>query len=253
MFKKVIGKKCQVPTNPACPLHGQMQDRGFSICPECAGELTPVYQVDWPKTLIVYGTCLLVLGAGTVFGVGTVGEGFSPAQTLKWASGLLWRTNRVGIPDQQWFYGRVVWNFNGGNPKGYSQTDQLLCERKGGEYWFRPRFTSSSGDRVHFELYPQQGYVYMFSREDAKAFPMYPKDQMPGGGGAVIRVPQAQDMQLGGGQATEVFLIVAAKRPIQRLVELQAGEFPPAKLDEVARGLSTDKDCLVMFVQIPHV
>ncbi|HEY1759135.1 MAG TPA: hypothetical protein VGG72_27430 [Bryobacteraceae bacterium] len=252
MFSELIGKKC---LTQGCALQGQLQDKGLAICPECAGELTPVMRTRKDRILMAIAAVLILALVGGTFGYAVMALRLTASETLSWLSGRVTFPDRVTAPESRkpWFYGRIQWNFQGSRPAGAVDTDNLICERRGEEYWFHPRFQSNDGDQIHFELNPQEGYVYTFYKMDSKAIPLYPKDVTDSPAGKQVRVPENENMKLSGGPATETFLIVASKKALPELAELQTGDVPGGKLDELAKNLSADKENnLVMFVQVPH-
>jgi hypothetical protein len=232
-----------------------MQDKGLPICPECADELHPIVRIDKRMVAVVTVAALLVISVGGTLGYGMAIKDLSMGQTVQWVFGKLTLPDSLMAPGfrSEWLRGTVLWQFKGGHePKGFSHS--FLCEQRADEYWCQPRSTPSSGDRMQFELLPQVENLYVFYRDPQGALMLYPKNgsaTVPAG--QSIRVPQGEEMQLSGGHTTEVFLIVAARKPVPQLAGLPQGPVPLGKLDEAVKPLLTDKDCLVMYVQVPHV
>jgi hypothetical protein len=250
MFRETIAKECR---NPECVLRGQMQDKGLPICPECACELKPNIRTDKRMVAIAAAMAALTLSSGSLLGYGVVANGLSVGQTARWVMGKVTLPDRLSGPGTrgQWLSGVVLWQFKAGKePKGF--TNSFLCDERADGYWCQPRFTAASGDRMRFELSPQVDNLYVFYKDPQNPVLLYPKttaETIPAG--HQIRVPQGEEMQLSGGPTTELFLIVAAKRPLPELANLRDSVSMPA-LEQAVKPLASDKDCLLIYVQVPH-
>jgi len=250
MFRELIAKECR---NPECVLRGQMQDKGLHICPECATELEPIFRTDKRMVAIAAAVAALILSSGSLLGYGVVANGLSVGQTARWAMGKITLPDRLSGPGArgQWLSGLVLWQFKSGQePKGY--TKSFLCDERADGFWCQPRFTAANGDRMRFELSPQVENLYVFYKDPQNPVLLYSKtaaETAPSGG--PIRVPQGEEMQLSGGPTTELFLIVAAKRPLPELANLR-DSISMGALEQAVKPLASDKDCLLIYVQVPH-
>jgi hypothetical protein len=148
MFSELIAKKCL--KTPGCALHAEMQDKGLAVCPECAGELSPVIRVRKDRILMALAALLIVAIVAGTFGYAMLLLRLTAGETLSWATGRVTFPKGVTIPESRkpWFYGRVQWNFQGIRPPGATGNDNenMICERDGDEFLYHPRFKSSDGD-----------------------------------------------------------------------------------------------------------
>ncbi|SPE24748.1 hypothetical protein SBA3_110004 [Candidatus Sulfopaludibacter sp. SbA3] len=251
MFRETIAKKCE---NNECELHGQMQDAGLPICPECAGDLTAATRMRYRLLALALTLLLLALGAGGAFAYGTVVRQLSPVQTVCWLTGRCAVAEGLALTQsrKQWLHGSILWKFKDGTePKGFSRS--WFCEQRGGAYWCRPRFVAANGDRFQFELYPEAENLYVLHRSASNSLRLYPEPgQNPSKEASPIAVPRHAEIELAGPATLETFAIVVSRRSLPELAGLPDAGSAGTRIEELMAPLSNDKDCLLLYVEIPH-
>ncbi len=250
MFREAIAKKCG---NQDCVLGGAPQDAHLPICPECAGELTPVTRLRYRLVAVTAVLLLAALGAGAAFTYGMAVRRLDAGQTVCWMTGRCTVAEGLAVPAQrkEWLRGSIQWNFAAGRPpRGFS--DSLLCRERSGAQWCRPSFRAANGDRLQFELYPQAENLYVLHRSDSNSRRLYPDAGAPQGEPSPIVVPRSAEVELAGPGTVETFLIIVSKQPQPEIAALPEAGTLAAGIDAVVAPLSGQRDCLVLYVEIPH-
>lgn len=249
MFTTVLGKKCL--QNKDCHLHGQMQDAGLPLCPECACELTPVTRINPRAVLAVAVAALLLTSASSALAYGVVVKRFTPWQTVKWLSGQVKRVDRLGFGEEGWLTGNVAWWHSDGTAR--PAPAQYLYERVNSQHRFRPEFTAERNDWLRFELTPKADYAYVVYRAPDQPQVLFsPKQGRAANGPILVPTGPSQAIMLNGPAATEHFILIASRKPVTDLDDSKtagSGE----RIDEIVAQLEKDPDnAAVYHVMIPH-
>lgn len=248
MFQTVLGKRCL--KNPSCTLHGQMQDAGLSLCPECACELTTIKRIDLRMAVAAAVVGLVITSLSSVLSYGFFVYRFTPMQTLKWVMGQLKRVDRLEFGKDGWLSGNLAWWNADGTVMQNSQ--KYLYERVNSRHQLRPDFTAGQDEWLRFDLASKVDYTYVLYRAPDKPQLLFsPRNKHRDG---TIQIPQgpAKAIRLTGPAATEHFILIASRRPVADLNDARSvpsGE----RLDSIVGQLEQDREnAAVYHVMIPH-
>lgn len=251
MFKVTIAKQCN---NQACPLMGQMQDKGLPICPECASDLSPIVRTD-QRMLAIAG--LFVALFTSVFGslgYGMLVKSLAPADTLKWLAGRVkLHPSLAQAAPAPLLDGWL--KVESSRPGANLLNDRVLCESRDGVLWCRERNEIKNGDEAWFSLTPHVENLYVFYRGPGKARVLFPSQAEPHATAEKsLDLPKEQRMRISGAADTETFLIVASRQPVASLAALVAkgDSLSTNELDAAAKPLASQPETMVVFVEVPH-
>lgn len=259
MFKKTIGKKCDTD---GCALKGQLQELGPTICPECGADLKDV-TVDNKRAqaLVAIGVAL----AGSVLGLvayGYVAKALNPLQMVQ----LLLRRTDVSDMLQSataadWVEARARF-YNEAGPLPNTNA-AFLHEVKDGRHTSTLREHVASKTMIAFDVRratPAVSTLYFLHTDGRQARILFGgADAFDGRGTIAIPGDDGSGKELGislVGEATEHFVLIAARKPLPSLDALKAkaaeAALPDADVTAVVAPLEHDSDAYVLHVYVPH-
>lgn len=244
MFTELIAKECRLG---GCPLQGQMQDKGLPICPECASELFPITRRNTRLLAVVALGVSLLTGSGGLLGYGVVVQKLQVGEVAKWLMGRVSLQEDLGKRPESPLSLYLV-------SETKTQPDRFaICEEREGIQHCRKRTPLETGDQFYFDLTPRVDHVYLFYRGPSSPVALLPTSALSAKAQTAMQLPQGQRLRIEPGEATESFVIVAAKSAAAGLAELAAkGQMTAEEIDRTAKLLAQQPDTLVIYLDVPH-